>query len=207
MFLHSQTVQKVRLICINALIVVHSDFILKELTDAINDLALSVLPNDIEELQYAMLLPRLSPLKSIFHLFSTIHLTLGSPLFLRSFSSEFYRFALLLGNSFRSRYKEVWSGSLRFDKRTATSYVQGVIVILLLITHMCMNLFQDDPLFVQATKKASKVIVNTDVDSNLNVVEFYAAYCETYLQVVELQFTLSDATRGITVISPHSRDS
>jgi hypothetical protein len=184
LFLHSQTVQKVRLICLNALIVAHSEYILKELTDAIKDLALSILPNEINQLRHAALTSQLSPLKSIFHLFVTIHSALALPSFLRFLSSELYRFAVLLTNSFQMRFKDASSGALRFDKSATITYVQGVIVILVLITDMCASLFDEDPLFVQSAKKASKAIINTDIDGTVNVVDLYAAYCDSSLQVV-----------------------
>ena len=63
------------------------------------------------------------------------------------------------------------------------AYVQGVLALLIFVREMCANLFLENPLFVQAMKKTSKAIVNSDIDS-LSVIDIYAAYCDLHMQVV-----------------------
>jgi hypothetical protein len=184
-FLHPQTLQKVRQICINALVLSHSEVIFKELVSAMNDLVCSVMPTELEisNLQFSTFVSHLEPLKSVFQLFVTVQYTASSPQFLRNLGIEFSRFGILLGENLRSRFRVPGTPqSSRLERRFIKAYVQGVVTVLMFLTDMCVNLFLEDPLFVQAIKKASKAIVNTDIDS-LQVLEIYAAYCDCCVQV------------------------
>jgi hypothetical protein len=183
-YLHPQSLQKVRQTCLNVLVLSHSEVIFKELVNAMNELALSIMPMDLElvNLQFSAFATHLEPLKSVFQLFVTVQSIASSPQFLRNLSVEFSRLGILLGENLRARFR---IPNLRLERNFTKAYVQGTIAVLMFMSEMCVNLFLEDPVFVQAVKKTSRAIVNTDIDS-LSVVHIYAAYCDCHMQVTRL---------------------
>lgn len=180
-YLHPQSLGKVRQICLNALVLSHSDVIFRELGNAMNDLADSIMPMDreIANFSFSSFATHLQPLMSVYHLFETMQCIKSSPQFLLNLSIQFSRLGNLLGESLRGRFHVP---NKRMEPNFIKAYVQGVLAVLIFVREICVKIFLENPLFVQAMKKTSKAIVNSDIDS-LSVIDIYATYCDLHIQV------------------------
>lgn len=185
-YFHPQTLQKVRKYCLSALILDHSEVIFKELVPAIDDIANSILPTDLDltHLNFSSDLNSLAPLKSAYQLFTTTQWTLSSQQFLCFLSSEFARFGISLGTILRSRLRvsNHVDHPSRLERTAVKTYVLGVLAILSLLTDVVKRLFEEDTLFVHSSNKAIRSIVNSDVDS-ISISEIYADFLEGNMQV------------------------
>ncbi len=184
-YFHRQTIEKLRLACIQTLIVSHLDAISEGLVISFTCLAVqvsSILQTE-DSAQKNATISLLSPLRSVYTLFREIHsissLTQMGQHLLICLSNEFSHFGMKLGESLRSIYSKTMqhSPAQRVTKEVSVTYVKRLMELLLLLGEVCLTIFEDHTYFVQALKKVSHNVVNSEMEG-FNIIEFYTAYCQ-----------------------------